>query len=797
MLAALAAAGTAGAYWTDFGGDCGAAEVRLLESTPGGMTVELVLPGVELAPVAEPGLDFVSVSVPGTAVSAEEPGMPALPRFSFLAAVPASPSVTWTVTEARTVQLGLVTPYPMQPVMPDTSRSSGEFAFDAASYSGGLHPSSQVCFASDGLLRGVPVGRFVIFPFSWDASTGELTAFSRMVVEIDFGGAVAAVEDMSPWFEGTYGRTLLNSGLLGGSWPSRFLRSDGVEHLASPGDAGREGADLLIIAGDEYADTMLDEFATAKYEQGYLTTVVAGGSWTSAQIKEYIQNAYDNWDPAPSFVLLVGDHPQLPAYSYNGMLSDNRYCCVSGPDYMSDIFRGRFPCSTDWMQTVSDKIMKWEFDPLTDPAFWNSVLCAGYFQDDNNNGIADRWFLFTCETVRDTYLLLFGKTVEREYTTNSTHALPWYYRPDPPSAGQQVPLDITWDGSAAGINAAVNNGVFLVQHRDHGMVDGWADPMYVTSDLAGLANGDETPVVFSVNCLTGQFSDDCFSEALFRMQGGAVAVFAAVEVSYSYFNDYLCYGFYHSFNDQYVSPPAVYTTPGGGYLAGQTLMGGQLEMQAAAPFNPYGSWESYAEDEWDLFHVFGDPTMDMRTEVPGILTVEAPAELPAGSASAAFLVTSSGLPVDNAQICLRKPDESVYVTAFTDSTGAALLEFPAISLQTEMPWMVSSHNTIPLEGSINGQTSGGSPQGPASSSCGLPFPNPASTMVGFPVAMAQAGTASVTVFDLAGRIVWSTSSQLQAGSHLIAWEPGVPSGVYLTLVEVPGAALSSRVLVAR
>jgi hypothetical protein len=684
----------------------------------------------------------------------------------------------------------------MQDIQPDTSRGPSPFSFSAGAYSSGDWPSVQAGYSFSGVLRGVGIGRFVAVPFAWDADTGELTVYRRMRLDISFGGGLSIPGRLrSPWFDSIYRQTLINAGSLEHAGSERVDTASGPVFAHNDREAWRaDGADLLILAGDDFVDTMLDDFATIKFEQGYLTTVVAAGSWTTAQIKDYIQNAYDTWDPVPSFVLFVGDHPELPGYNYDGMNSDNRYCCVDGPDYMCDIFRGRFPTPTDFMPVVSEKTLAYEFDPPVQESFWNSVLCAGYFQDDNNDGVADRWFLFTCETVRDTYANLYGKTVEREYCTNSTHALPWFYRPDLPSAGQQVPSDITWDGDAEGISAAINSGVFLVQHRDHGMVSGWADPYYTTSHLSSLANGDLTPVVFSINCLTGQFSSDCFAEHLFRMQGGAAAVFAAVDVSYSYFNDYLCYGMYHSFNDEYASPPAVYTDPSGNYLAGQVLMGGQLEMQAAAPFNPYGSWEAYAETTWDLFHVFGDPTMDIRTAVPAVLSVTAPESLPEGSGQAQFTISSGGAPVEGALVCLRKPDEEIYARGFTGAAGDVVLTFPALAQATEMPWMVTAHDCMPSTGAVNGTGIEGGHGGPVSFAAGRPFPNPAPALVSIPVTLAVPGDVVLMAFDISGRLVQqSIFTGLAAGESILTWQAsaGLPPGIYLIEIGFPDGSGST------
>ena len=267
---------------------------------------------------------------------------------------------------------------------------------------------------------------------------------------------------------------------------------------------------------------------------------------------------------------------------------------MDGSDYMADIFHGRFCAPTDLYPNIEEKQLKWQFDPLTDPGFWNNLLCAGMLQTYGGSTSA-RWFLYTCETVHDTYEDIYGKTAHRVYQTDASGAPPYYYRDHLPSHGEMVPAEITFDGTSSDVIDVINDGVFLIQHRDHGSISGWGEPSFHISNLSSLTNGDETPVVFSFNCLTGNFqSNTCFAESFARMEGGAVAVIAACESSYSYFNDYIIFGCYMSFNDDFVSPPFSYTEPSGGYLAGQMMTAGKLEMQAAAPYNPYPSspWEA-------------------------------------------------------------------------------------------------------------------------------------------------------------------------------------------------------------
>ena len=570
----------------------------------------------------------------------------------------------------------------MQPI-PYDNDDMPPFTYVPSAYQAGTYPDETAQCRVDGILRGVTVGRFAINPIVWDASTNELSVCSYIRVRIEYGGVVSVDERLySRYFEPTYNQVLVNADILGEPQRTSHTNASGPVYARSIREARDiDAADLLIIAGDDFVDSMMDAFVTAKWEQGYLPAVVAAGTWTYTEIQAYIQDAYDNWIIPPSFVLMVGDGPELTAYnSPTGIWSDNRFVCVDGGDYMADIFHGRFATPTDFYPNIEAKQLKWQFDPIMEFDFWNNVLCAGMLEVSGT--VSTRWFLYTCETVHDTYEDIYGKIATRVYVTNATLPPPYNYNSHLPSDGGEVPSEITFDGTTGDINDSINDGVFIVQHRDHGGVTGWADPPFYTSNLASLTNGMEAPIVFSFNCLTGQFYQNfCFAEAFARMEGGATAVVAACASSYSYFNDYMVYGCYMSFNDDFVSPPFSYTNPSGGYLAGQMMTAGKLEMQVSAPFNPYTSsgWEGYAETEWDLFMVFGDPTMDMRTEVPVELNVIPPFYLPPGTSEALFQVfTPTGGPVFGALVCLRKDSDSLYATGLTGYSGAVTLEFDPI-----------------------------------------------------------------------------------------------------------------------
>lgn len=154
---------------------------------------------------------------------------------------------------------------------------------------------------------------------------------------------------------------------------------------------------------------------------------------------------------------------------------------------------------------------------------------------------------------------VLGKNPARQYAlgspANPTPGGPWSTRQGTApvvaywNAYGYIPLtnpyNSTWwnNGSAAGINAAINSGAFFIQHRDHGAETGWGEPSYSNSDLDGLTNTMYT-FVNSTNCLTGKYNypSEVFSEKFYRIQYGALGANAASEISYSFVNDTYIWG---------------------------------------------------------------------------------------------------------------------------------------------------------------------------------------------------------------------------------------------------------------
>ena len=180
------------------------------------------------------------------------------------------------------------------------------------------------------------------------------------------------------------------------------------------------------------------------------------------------------------------------------------------------------------------------------------------------------------------------------------------------------------------IRRAINSGVFYVLHRDHGLVDCWENPYFSVKHVDMLQNGDLLPVVFCVNCDNGAFQADCLAERFLRKQGGgAVAVIAASDISYSGYNDALACGLFDAiWPEPGLRPkfPGVNSlggeTPAPTYELGQIL--DQAQVRVSETFgSPDPSVSSNEKNDSfcrivtkEIYHCFGDPSMQICTEMP-------------------------------------------------------------------------------------------------------------------------------------------------------------------------------------
>ncbi len=586
--------------------------VQALNSTGDEMILDIRVAGLAIKEVRENGNVYRRLHLPVSGTTTQV-GKPELPTFGRFLALPQGAKVQVEILEATSETLSDVLVYPAQePQADDPAIQEPPFVLDEAFYEADtLYPGQVVTVDETKMLRGCPVTAVRFYPFQYNPARRELTAYSHLRVRVRFvGGQGFSINPRyrADSFETLYQRLLLNYEQLGAP-----------QFSAAPDSPS--GAVYLIITHPNF-QTAADSLAAFRNTQGIDTEVrnTNDTGATAAAIQAYIQNAYDTWSPAPEFVLLFGDHEWIPTNYSGSTATDLYYFTVDGSDYYPDIHGGRIPVDAlADAQRVVDNIINYDQNPITDPAFYDNLSLAAYFQDDNLNGYEDRRFVLTSEDIRD-YLLTQGYNPQRIYYTSSS-VNPTNYNNTYYADGEPLPPDLlrpgfAWDGDAADISNAINAGRFILNHRDHGAQWGWGDPYYHINDVLALTNGNKLPVVFSVNCQTGWFDsttyDPTFAEAWLRNpNGGAIGVVAATRTSYSGYNDWMALGFYDAIwpgllgydNPAFARPE---------YRMGAVLDYGKFAMEAL-----WGDPWGYQQLEFELFHYFGDPVMQIRIAPPG------------------------------------------------------------------------------------------------------------------------------------------------------------------------------------
>jgi hypothetical protein len=678
--------------------------IDVVESSTKGLTVDVTVPTVTEQQVQQQASTYQRLTLLG-AGSTSEIGHPELPSFGRFVAIPQGAQVQVQVLADHLETRSGYLLYPAQ----EPQLEQGEepsFTLDAASYqSDEFRPSDIVAVEGPYTIRGVEVVLIRFYPLQYNAAARTLKLHTRFRVTVSFAGGGAMQPDQrlrSPYFEPLLASTLLNYAALGAP-PS-----------LDSGLAGATGCDYLIITDPALVDraNLLADWKLRRGIDTCVRTTSQTGS-TAAAIRSYIQNAYDSWNPPPSFVLFLGDaeliptnyvtvHPQQePAGSLIG--TDLYYATVDGADYFPDISTGRISVDTSNQALyIVNKLMNYERNPTYNTSFYSTVAVAAYFEDDNvPYNREDRNWVRTSEGI-GAYLGSIGYDELRIYYARPSVDPQFYSNGDPLPPYLLRSSGFPWDGSTTQIVNWVNSGTLVLNHRDHGMRSMWVIPELQVSHVLALNNGLRLPVVFSLNCETGWFDNETdnplhgtgyyevtFAEAWQRNQnGGAAGVVAPTRLSYGGYNDHLDKGLFDAIWPGFLP----YTPAPGPFSSPQYRMGQALNYAKMYLATVYGEG-TYRKITFEMFHYFGDPTMEIWTARPSKMAVYHSPVYYTGATSYTVGVQSGAF------ISLVKDGEILGTAVSTG--GRATVTFSAPLTSGNMFLTVTKHNRRPYESTIS------------------------------------------------------------------------------------------------
>jgi hypothetical protein len=236
-------------------------------------------------------------------------------------------------------------------------------------------------------------------------------------------------------------------------------------------------------------------------------------------IRSFLIYALRNWQPAPRYVLLVGDATYDPR-SYTAPLEANRLPVLfvetsfggetasdvmfaqAEPNTSPQIAVGRIPArQPDQVKTYVDKVLAYE--QATTPADWQNRILA--VADGQDAGFQQEAQSFLDQLPQSEKKTLFS-----------------------PEAGVK--------DAGSQVKSYFSDGYLLVAYFGHGSVNMWGkDSLFTTTDVQALANQKALPIVLTFTCLNGFFTHpkvESMAEALlFQPDGGAVSVLAPTSLT--------------------------------------------------------------------------------------------------------------------------------------------------------------------------------------------------------------------------------------------------------------------------
>lgn len=531
-----------------------------------------------------------------------------------------------------------------------------------------------------GYLRGVRIFAINLYPVHYNPVKETIEVYNDIELDIYFDNANFAETEYlrkatySPYFEAIYQSNLLN-----------------YERISLRDDLTRYPIKYIIISDPMFSDT-LQPFIEWKTMKGYETIVGYTGSpevgSTTTSIKNYLQGLWDSAtpdDPAPSFVLFVGDTAQVPPFngSTGNHITDLNYVRLQGNDFLPEIFYGRFSANNiAELQPQIDKTLEYEKFLMQDPSYLGeAVLIAGV---DNN------W-----ASSHGNGHINYG-TAHYFNASNGITAHDYLY----PQSGS----------SSAAIINNVSNGVGYVNYTAHGSPTSWAEPSFTIPNIYSLQNEGKYPFVVGNCCITNQFSVyQCFGEAWLRApEKGAIGYIGGTDntywdedfwwgvghvanipstgnpLSYDETGPGMFDGLFHTHNEDFIN---WYTTGGAMILSGNLA----VEQSNSTRKNYY----------WEIYSLMGDPSLTPYMRVPWDNTAILPSQIFIGQSSIqiqAAPYSYVGLTMDGVIHGAGLIDETgildLDITPFTTPGDASLV----ITLQNHEP-VIQEIQVIPNEGS--------------------------------------------------------------------------------------------------
>jgi len=603
-----------------------------------------------------------------------EVGNPELPVFNRLIEIPANAEIEISVVNKKEEIINLskfeIKSYlfPHQNSVMKNETAEPDFIFNKDEYKKDKFYSLPVASVQYlGEMRGIKLARLSISPFSYNPISNELKIISSISLQVRFLNA--DIEATRLLKQKTYSSSFQFS-------PSEILNAE-TFYLVTP--TFQQYAEKYVIVADSAFGQTLKPFVKMKSRQGfkvieaYLQDSAVGS--TKSSIKAYLQGLYNGataFDPAPAYVLFVGDVTQIQPFTGVAAITHitDLYFCEFTGDAFPEMLYGRFSCEdTLELHNIISKTIEVEDYLMPSTSYLDtSLLVAG---------------------TDATYGATYGNG-QINYGTSNYYNLSHgivakaYLHPASSNAAPQIKSD-------------VNHGVTFLNYTAHGNFNGFSGPEFKNADVANMTNIHKYPIFVGNACLTGKFdANDCFGEVLTNAANkGTVGYIGASD------NTYWDEDYYWAVGYSTVSANPTFANSGPGIFDGifhdhgeafpaWSINMGQIARKGNLAVTQGGTRVQYY---WEVYHVFGDPSLMHYSKVPSVISAIFNPILAIGMDS----YNVQTVPYSLVALSL---NDSLVSSSYADSTGYATLHFTAFSQISQVLLKITAQNKQPFSSFI-------------------------------------------------------------------------------------------------
>lgn len=662
---------------------------RITSINDNGITFTVTSSDLQVSEISTDAGVFTRLELEGCAPTVDNVGDPELPFILKTIEIPVCGDVHVTATAGRTRTLTAEEAgishdfYPTQPLYHKSYMGDRTFVKNEATYrTNDAYGMPLATIAKAGIARDVCMADIRIYPVQVNPVTKEVTIFDDITVTVTYDDVnMAATRELKlKYGSSEFGR------------PAQLINT--IESAQLRDALSTRPVKMLIIANDMF-NGQLDAFANWKRRKGFLVEIAYTGTigTTTTAIKNYITTLFNNAtddNPAPTYVLLVGDQAQIPTYSgqsINSHVTDLYYFTILGNDNVPDCYWGRFSAQTVAQLTPQvDKTMKYEQLSMgNDLSYLDRCLLVAGADNGTSGDYGYSHANPPMHYFEDTYSSTFFTTTDA------------YYNPHASS-------------DDANVRTKLSNGTGYANYSAHCSSTGWYSPSFQTSNVSSMTNTGKYGFMVGNCCQSNKFEEsECFGEAIMRATNkGAVGYIGGTDYTYWDHDYYWAVGMRSgnlSTNCTNCNPVSYDANNLGAYdkmchthgeafsnwnvTQGSINYAGNMAVQSK-----YGASDSYVKYYWEIYELMGDPSVmpwlgqpaDMTIRVDNTAPVSNTIEVIDGTTT---LAVSTGAPYSYVALT---QNLNLITAVLTDANGNCTLTFPAMSANETYELAASAQN---------------------------------------------------------------------------------------------------------